>query len=758
VKKPSEEEIRLLTQVVDHFDKEDESARERQLLTWRQLKLLWDGFQNTYYSEVAHDWRIAPPQELDDDQGFYDKPINIFRAYLESLIAALSATVPPIKCYPDDAENPLDMATAKAGDQISELVFRHNNANLLWVHALYIYCTEGLVACHNYSKTDESYGTYKEEQYEDIEEIHEKTSCPTCGYEFEDKLMTEGEQPTEMAEMEVCPECQTPVTPNIAQETEISSRLVGITEHPKSRQCMEAYGGLYVKVPNYAKKQADCPYLIWSYETHYALARARYSHDKELREKIQPQGSKDKYESWARLSTQYDGEEPNNNVTCRNAWLRPAAFEILKPEECDKLKKKYPKGAKVVLINDIFAESENESLDDHWTLTHNPLSDFLHHDPLGLLLVSVQEIISTIISLILQTIEHGVPQTFADPNVLDFDSYQKTEVKPGSITPAIPKSGKTMGDAFYEVKTATLSAEIIPVLQMIQSLGQITSGALPSLFGGSLEDNKTASGYSMSRSQALQRLQTPWKVFTSWWKEIFGKVIPQYIKDVKDDERDVIKDNLGNFINVFVRKSELEGKIGKIELEGNEHLPLSWQQVRDILMKLMEMNNPLFLQAMAAPENLPIIREALGLNDFYIPGEEDREKQYEEIQQLLNSEPIIQPPDEMMMMEAEANGLPPPPEQELPSVDIDPDFDNHAIHFEIVRKWVVGDAGRLAKVENQAGYKNVLLHGMMHKQILDMMMQQQQVQAEAGAPDAKRTKETNQEAPIMGDSNVPQEA
>ena len=35
---------------------------------------------------------------------------------------------------------------------------------------------------------------------------------------------------------------------------------------------------------------------------------------------------------------------------------------------------------------------ENESLDDHWTLTYNPLSDYIHYDPIGLLLSSVQDI------------------------------------------------------------------------------------------------------------------------------------------------------------------------------------------------------------------------------------------------------------------------------------------------------------------------------------------------------------------------------
>lgn len=143
----------LLKQVADHFDQEDRSVRERQLRDWRRLKLLWEGFTRVWYSEVAHDWRIG----ADTDQEFYDKPINIFRAYLESIIAALSITVPGIKCYPEDADNPLDLMTAKAGDKIALLIKRHNNDALLFLHALYIICTEGMVACYSYPKEDEKW-------------------------------------------------------------------------------------------------------------------------------------------------------------------------------------------------------------------------------------------------------------------------------------------------------------------------------------------------------------------------------------------------------------------------------------------------------------------------------------------------------------------------------------------------------------------------------------------------------------------------
>ncbi len=789
-KPPSEEVQKLLKEVVDHFTREDRAVRDRQIRTWRRLKLIWEGFQRAWYSETAHDWRIWDiDQNLGEDteQSYYDKPINVFRAYLESIIAALSVTVPPVKCYPDDADSSLDLATAKAGDKIAQLVYRHNNVSLLWLHALFIYCTEGMVACYNYPKSDEAYGTYDREEWDDVEEYQQTTSCPQCGYPMDqqsidptqmqqpqpnpeqmeeqveaitnpiaDEFMPENVDVQNAAlkmseEQDICPNCMQIIVPYIQQEKFIVPRLVGVTKEPKTRMCLEAYGGLYVKVANYAKKQADTPYLQFNYETHYALAIERYAdlHGKLTPEKLKAStGPRDPYEEWGRLNPQYQGEYPLNVVTIRNTWLRPSAFNILSnKEDVDKLKKLYPNGAKVVLANECFAEACNEALDDCWTLTHNPLAEYLHFDPLGLLLVSIQEITNDIISLTLQTMEHGIGQAFADPGVLDFNAYRQLEATPGGIYEITPKSGKAIGESFYELKTASLSPEVQPFAQNIQQMAQLVSGALPSLFGGALsEGSGTASEYSMSRSQALQRLQNTWKMFTMWWKEIFGKTIPMFIKEVKDDERDVQRTKDGNFINVLIRKADMEGRIGRVELEANENLPMTWSQIKDTVMQLMQGGNPEILAILGSPENLPVVREAIGLTDFYVPDEDQRNEQYDEIKLLLDSAPI--PTGDPMMPEA-------------PSIEIDPDYNNHQVHFEIVRKWVASEAGRLAKTESADGHRNVLLHGKMHLQIIQQqqMMQQQAEQQQQdkskNVPSRKSTeKEKQPEAPITGEGNV----
>jgi len=242
--------------------------------------------------------------------------------------------------------------------------------------------------------------------------------------------------------------------------------------------------------------------------------------------------------------------------------------------------------------------------------------------------------------------------------------------------------------------------------------------------------SQTASEYSMSRAQAQQRLQTPWKMLTVWWKTIFEKIIPAYMNDLVEDEKFVMKSPEGGFANVFIRKAELQGKIGSIELEASDQLPSSWLQMKDVVLRLIELNNPVILESLTSPENLPFLAEAIGLNQFIVPGEADRKKQYEEISLLLNSEPLQSEESDPMNPTV---SIP----IELPSISIDKDIDNHKVEAAICRSWLVSEAGQLAKTENPLGYKNVLLHLRQHIQIItEMMLPPQQVSEETS------TKET----------------
>ena len=715
-KKLSEETQQALLDIISTFDQEDRFVRERQIRLWKKLEYMWSGFSRLWWSEVAHDWRgpglFSPASDEGGESAYYDKPINVFRAFLESIIAAATSQVPAIKCIPDSADDSNDIATAKGGTAIAKLVYRHTGAPLLFMKAWWIYCIQGMIASYRYTKESETFGTYEKSEYKDEEVETEVKTCPQCGGQIDEGLIAteldefepedhDAEVHSQLQEDTLCPQCLSRVIPELKKKQAIVTRFVGITKEPKSRQCVEILGGLNVKVPNYAHNQEEVPYLCYSFEKHYASVIADYPDmPDELRNVISTgaAAANSTYERWGRLNTQYYGEYPLKTPTVSLWWLRPCAFETVTDEKLRKtLKTNFPDGAKVVKINDTFCEAENSNLDDHWTLAKNPLSNYVHFDPHGLQLTPIQEITNDLIALVLQTIEHGIPQTFADPEVLNFDQYRQMEVAPGAIVPAKSKAGKSLQDSFHEVTTATLSREVQPFADKIQEMGQFTSGALPSLWGGNQEgSSRTAAQYAMSRAQSLQRLQIAWKMLTEFWKDTFGKVIPAFIKDMQEDERLVEDKGNGNFINTIIRKADLQGKIGSVELEASEQLPVSWAQKKDVLMSLLQSSNPAVIQVLSDPINAHFLSEALGVDEITIPGEDDRNKQYEEIQSMLKSGPI------------------PGQQGETTSYPVELLLDNHAIEATVCKSWLISDTGRLAKIENEPGYKNVLLHLKEH--------------------------------------------
>lgn len=793
----TDEEIVELKTISDQFWKEDITVRQQSLMKWKRLKLLWNNISNTWYDSVAHDWRIwdGATEGNDGEQAAYDDKVNIFRAYLESIIAALSVTVPPVKCYPDDAENSSDIETAKAGDKIAELIYRHNDVPLLWVRSLYVYMTEGFVSSCISADYKEDNGTFDVHEYSEDMEVHEIVTCPICNFEIADNVVNPNQQqpvqplpeeqipgeeepqtgdvpqdvPDEMdmsgldpsipspemgmgmpqQNMDICPACGNMMSPVVSTQNEFKKVWVGTTQEPKGRVKLGAYGGLNVKIPLYARTQDECFYLFYSFEEHYAQSIEKYPHlHEDLQTKAGGSSSNngyDSWEQWARLSTEYrSGSYPVDNVTNKSAWFKPAAYNILPKNRSKHWHKKFPKGICVTYINDLFACAKEQKLNEHWQIAINPLADYLQNDPAAMLLTSIQEITNDLISLTKQTVEHGVGLTFVDPAFIDLNAYGQTEVLPGSLIPTKTISGnKKLADGIYEVKTATLSGEVLPFAKQVQEYGQLVSGALPSLYGDM--SSATASQDSMSKNQATSRLGNVWKMISLWWKNTNGCAIPLYISLIQSDERDVKRRKDGSFINVLIRRAELAGKIGKVELEANENIPLTWSQRKDVVMQLLLSPNPQILQMLTTPENLDVLREAIGIDGFYVTGEDDRDKQYNEITSLLDSQPIQTGEiDPMTMMP-----------QEIPSVEVDEIMDNHVIQFEICRKWAVSEAGQLAKVENEAGYKNVLLHAKQHLFVLNMGDGQAQANPEQpGAEPQEKPELSNKSAPITESTDV----
>jgi hypothetical protein len=130
-----------------------------------------------------------------------------------------------------------------------------------------------------------------------------------------------------------------------------------------------------------------------------------------------------------------------------------------------------------------------------------------------------------------------------------------------------------------------------------------------------------------------------------------------------------------------------------------------------VLQQLMASPDPTIQAAMREPANLGFIKSLIGLGELVVPGEDARNKQLREIQQLLACGPIV-----VAEPEADAEGGAQSTEgaQVLSTIPVDELLDDHATEFEECRRWASSDAAQVARVQNPAGFANVKAHAAAH--------------------------------------------
>lgn len=691
-----EECDRLLKILINEAEKEDEdSPRYRLLQICKRNVLYFNNFQNIFFDEVARDYKAidAISTELANVGSIDDtKIINIYRAFAESLIAAMSVATPNIAFTPDDAENPDDIESAEAYSKISDLVQRHNAAGLMFIKSLTIWYNQGVVFAYNYYKSDPSYGFFETPVTNTVESKTNSVYCPECG-ELQDSGITEKDLPN--FDMINCQNCKYSGHPDVLASLTYNEEVVSYEKTPKGRVGFDVFGPCHVKAPMYARKQEDLGYLILRLDDHYAKFKTVYSNHPDS-EMIQGSGADTtKYERWSRVPPEYYGATSTDITTCRYAFFRPWYYNKLRKEDAALLFEKYPNGVKVDIIDDIIYDKQNVKLDDVWTVTFNPTSEFIHAEPPGNSIIPIQDAENDMFNLGLMSIEYGIPETFANPKTLNLKQYSKQRSTPGMMSPALPPGpDRNLADGFHTIKAATLSNEYTTFERGVQEKGQFVSGAVPSLWGGTNSaGSNTATEYTESRARAMQRLQLPWKSMGHFWSSLQFKCAKLFAENLREDEHYTDKKN-GTYVNVWIRKSSLQGKVGQIEPVANEQLPQSWMQKRDFFMRLIEMQNPDIGTLLLHPNNSELLKQISGIPDFYVPGEHDRNKQHAEFYILSTQEPI---------------------NEVTPSVPVDADVDDHKAQMQVLKNILVSPVGISLYQTSPAFYQNCILHYKQHE-------------------------------------------
>ncbi len=713
-----------LRRLVHQFSSESESTRRQEIRRIKQAHQFWRGLQYLWWSERDQNWHLPFEQKLSDNTSLEDLPryefvTNIYQAFGLSLVSVLSQDVPRVRFFPSSAQAEEDVAAAKAATEVACLVERNNRIGNLVVEEAFRLWTDGKVGAYvRYVVDGQRFGFHPETEIaaRDVKLGDDVYVCPNCG--AEEAPRPGGSNGTwataspSAATVLSCSRCGA----LLSEENFVAAEAVTIPAAairlrvPNGQEVITIVGGLELKTPPWANEMHEYPYLQWNMEVHQARLRAAYPH---AADKIgSPVGTgSQQYERLARLAQSQGGPLTEggdfnvNLITFQRSWLRPWAFFALEDKSLrDELLQLFPDGAYVAFAGEAYCESRNENMDDHWRVLHALPGDGSSGRPaLGDALISVQERFNTLSNLQVETYEYGIPPIYADSEVLDFDALQNQTAEPGAHYPARAKPGQSLAEGFFQPAPAEVPPDLAQhAASLMGPVAQFLTGAFPALFGGAMQNTDTAAGYAMARDQAMGRIGLVWRRMKFFHADVMLLAVDCFRKNRPNDVEVTLLGAGSAFESKWIRLADLKGNLFSYP-ETDEQYPTLWSQQRAVLLQLLANPDAEIQAVLGHPENMALVKRLIGLEEFVIPGEESRTKQYREIAQLVAEGPIVN--------RDPLSGL----ETILPSMMPDEFADDHTVELGICMRWFSSDAGQVAKIEAPAGYSNVRAHAMLHK-------------------------------------------
>jgi hypothetical protein len=807
--------VNALRELVRGYRQEGAVARRHEIRRIRQARLFWQGQQYSWWNPADMKWQAPYEQRSGDGRDLEEMPryqfvTNFYQGFGLSFVALLSQDVPSVRFYPQAAQSLEDISAARAASDVAQLIEQNNHVEQMLTLVGYHLWNDGKLGGYvRYVADGQRFGFREEEILEAVEIALGEDSfvCPACGKESGNSKLetrnssdrgdaglpndefrasdfqggdaadegrggfsTSHESP--VTSRGICPGCGAELGEGDIRRAERVTvpRVAGIRRTANGQEVISIVGGLELNTPAWANEMHEYPYLQWQAEVHRAKLKAAYPHAARQIESSPAQGAEDVYARTSRLSVAqgFPGLQPGdalvNLITFDRTWIRPWAFYAVEDEAVRaELLQLFPDGCYVGFAGDAYCEARSETMDDHWRVLHAFPGDGQGRPSVGDSLVQVQERYNVLSNIQTETYEYGIPPIYADPQVLDFDSLANQVAEPCAHFPARARPGQPLAAGFFQPAPAQVPRDMLLHQQdLIGPVAQFLTGLFPAVFGGNMEDVKTASGYAMARDQAMGRLGLVWRRTKQFYAEMMLLAVDCFRKNRPEDAEIPLLGPDGVFDSRAIRLAELKGNIS-VHPEADETFPRMKSQQRGVLQQLFALKDPLVQRALEEPANIGYIKNVLGLSELVIPGEDARNKQLREIQQLLAGAPIVVgAPAEGRNSKYEmrnsgmgdaagvdaaeggrgyvAPGFSPAGLGDelgdgkdatlkggattpqftshasllLPSVAVDELLDDHASEFEECKRWASSEAGQAAKMTNPAGFANVRAHAEAH--------------------------------------------
>ncbi len=420
---------------------------------------------------------------------------------------------------------------------------------------------------------------------------------------------------------------------------------------PRRREITSVHGVLESKLPMMPDKLTGCGYAIVFEEINYAVARAMYPW---MGDKIKPAwgaGGEMEFERIARINTRIGitgkyltGTSGIQETSMAYCWLRPGMYfdDMFNDDERNWMMRNLKSGVMVTFAGREICCFWEESMDDHLALGMTTRGFGQNRRSLGESDVSVQKRLNIWIDLLDKYYRKAIPATVLHDQVFDAEAITQHEADPGRVLVATPQEGTTLQQAIAQLPQAQPIPGMDSMIQYyVGPMIQAIDGGVPALFGEAEGADNTVGATAIRVQQSLERHGNAFAV-GAW---VLRQAACQAARLCAENGTEEVAGYIDGEGDISVDPDKLRGNF-TVKAEGIVAIPESGAQRESKIVSLLDFANvnPQAAQLIASPSNAREIVRGLHLDDVITIDEADSEdKQIEEIEQLLDGVPLINP-------------------------------------------------------------------------------------------------------------------
>jgi hypothetical protein len=522
---------------------------------------------------------------------------------------------------------------------------------------------------------------------------------------------------------------------------------------PKGGELVTPYGVLEVKRPINMRNREDFPFIQLSFEIDLNSAKAMYPWISANISGGQPGPGEYNFDRTTRIATTQGirllaqtGDTVYQLPTWQRTWLRPSFFAAIdNDDDREFFENNFPDGMYVAFIGDTYAESRNESMDDHWEVIHPIQGDGQSTPASGYLIMAVQDCVNDMIDLHMESFMKAIPALFGDKGLFDFAAMSKQKAGPGARWPTKRElePDEDINHKLFSEPTAEVSQAAQTFLDKVfGQFPQFLTGIYPAGLGDADPNNETKGGILALRDASRGQQGVAWKAFRTGYAKSLEQLIRigAYFRASEAEDGQITVSSPGS-LEVTVDLEDLHDGNFYCVPEGDESYPRTHEDRQiayNVLVQAATAGNAGAAAILAEPKNAIVLKDVISIPGLVVPGADEAEKQLGEIKQLLSEAPVPNIDAEtayvIAAVAARVQGKPAPPKPPKEkllrsSIPIDPEFDDSAVEYKAGKDWINTPTGQQARVDNPDGFLNVRLHLLEHKAVLDQADQGKLAQA-----------------------------